>query len=134
VRQPAHNPKLGKKGEASPNSAVPKDSLSPGRNPTFLDGSKVNQTIVDRVAAFVERFVFLKNKPMYTLVALWIIHTHLHQSFQYTGYLFIHSPEKQCGKTCLLETLDLLCRTRLESIRRRLPRSSLEWRGEILSY
>jgi len=64
--------------------------------------------IVDRVAAFVERFVFLKLKPIYRLVSLWIIATHLHQSFEYSGYLFIHSPDKQCGKTRLLEILDLL--------------------------
>ena len=67
-----------------------------------------NQIIVDRVATFVERFVFLESKPMYQLVALWIIATHLHQTFQYMGYLFIHSPEKQCGKTRLLEILHLL--------------------------
>jgi hypothetical protein len=66
------------------------------------------RTIVDDVAAFVKRFVFLQRACMYRLVALWIIATHLHQSFQYMGYLFIHSPEKQCGKTRLLEVLHLL--------------------------
>ena len=64
--------------------------------------------IVDEVAAFVKRFVFLQHECMYRLVALWIIHTHLHDIFQYTPYLFIHSPVKECGKTRLLETLHLL--------------------------
>jgi len=66
------------------------------------------RVIVDDVAAFLKRFVFLQRECMYRLVALWIIATHLHQSFQYMGYLFIHSPEKQCGKTRLLEILHLL--------------------------
>jgi uncharacterized protein DUF3631 len=64
--------------------------------------------IVDDVATFVKRFVFLLSECMYRMVALWIIATHLHQSFRYTGYLFIQSPEKQCGKTRLLEILHLL--------------------------
>jgi hypothetical protein len=68
------------------------------------------QAIIDRVIAFVRRFAFLKDESMYRLVALWIIHTYLHDAFQYTSYLFIHSPEKECGKTRLLETLHLLVR------------------------
>jgi len=64
--------------------------------------------IVDAVVVFVKRFVFLQRECMYRLVALWIIATHLHEVFQYTGYMFIHSPERQCGKTTLLEILDML--------------------------
>jgi hypothetical protein len=73
-----------------------------------VDHSADSSNIVDRVASFVERFVFLKSKPMYLLVALWIIATHIHEDFEYMGYLFIRSPEKECGKTRLLEVLDVL--------------------------
>jgi hypothetical protein len=72
--------------------------------PTIATG----RTIVDDVVAFVKRFVFLQRECMYRLVALRIIATCLHESFQYMGYLFIHSPEKECGKTRLLEILNLL--------------------------
>jgi len=69
--------------------------------------------IVDEVAAFVKRFVFLQHECMYRLVALWIIHTHLHDIFQYTPYLFIHSPVKECGKAGgSKRTLSHLTRTR----------------------
>jgi|GEM_PF-1263193 len=64
--------------------------------------------ILDRIIAFVKRFVFLRTQSMYLLVALWIIATYLHGEFQYMGYLFIHSPEKGSGKTRLLEVLDKL--------------------------
>jgi hypothetical protein len=37
-----------------------------------------------------------------------VIHTHLIPEFDYTPYLFVHSPERRCGKTCLLSVLDLL--------------------------
>ena len=76
------------------NPAIP--SARPGGN------------LVDRIACFIERFVFLKDKALYRLLALWIIHTHLVDEFEYTPYLFVHSPERGCGKTCLLSVLDLL--------------------------
>lgn len=66
------------------------------------------QNVVDQVAAFVKRFVFLKEPSLYRLLALWIIHTYLIDEFEYTPYLFVHSPERGCGKTCLLSVLDLL--------------------------
>src|ERR1700733_13811026 len=64
--------------------------------------------LVERVAAFIERFVFLKEKQIYRLIALWAIQTHFYKEFEYTGYLFAYSPEPQSGKSRLLEILDLL--------------------------
>jgi hypothetical protein len=64
--------------------------------------------VVDNVATFVKRFVFLKDPSLYRLLALWIIHTYLIDEFEYTPYLFVYSPERGCGKTCLLSVLDLL--------------------------
>jgi hypothetical protein len=64
--------------------------------------------LVDRVATFIQRFVFLKNHALYLLLALWVIHTHLIAEFEFTPYLFVHSPERGCGKTCLLSVLDQL--------------------------
>ncbi len=68
--------------------------------------SKTN--LVDSVAAFIERFVFIKDKQVYRLLALWVIQTHLYKEFEYTGYIFAHSPEPGSGKSRLLEILDLL--------------------------
>ena len=64
--------------------------------------------VVDRVSAFVKRFVFLKEPSLYRLLALWIIHTYLVDEFEYTGYVFAHSPEPESGKTRLLEVLEVL--------------------------
>jgi putative DNA primase/helicase len=66
------------------------------------------KTIIDSVADFVKRFVFLSDDSLYLLVASWIVATHLHKRFEYIGYLFLYSPERQSGKTTLLEILDLL--------------------------
>ena len=84
---------------------------APNASPAFsLASANPLQTdnVVDHVAAFLKRFVFLKQASMYRLLALWIIHTYLIDKFEYTPYLFVHSPERGCGKTCLLSVLDLL--------------------------
>ena len=64
--------------------------------------------LVDWIARFIERFVFIKDKQIYRLLALWVIQTHCYKEFEYTGYIFAHSTEPQSGKSRLLEILDLL--------------------------
>src|SRR5438105_8772468 len=61
--------------------------------------------ILDELEAFFKRFVLLSDESVYFLLALWTLGTHLHQKFDYFGYLFIHSPERQSGKSRLLELL-----------------------------
>ncbi len=70
--------------------------------------TQTHPTIIDNVAEFVRRFVFFKEESLYLLVALWIVATHLHSEFEYTGYLFAYSARPQSGKSRLLEVLDLL--------------------------
>ena len=81
---------------ASASPAAPNHQQPEGRN------------LVDQIASFVRRFVFLKEAPLYHLIALWIIQTYLIECFDFTPYLFVHSPDRGCGKTCLLCTLDVL--------------------------
>jgi hypothetical protein len=63
---------------------------------------------VERIKQFIERFVFLKHRQMYLLLALWVVLTYLYKEFEYTGYIFAHSPEPESGKSRLLEVFDLL--------------------------
>src|SRR3981081_4336642 len=80
---------------------------TPAVNPA-IHATRPTPNLVDRIAAFIERFVFLKDKALYRLLALWIIHTYLMDEFDHTGYVFAHSPEPESGKTRLLEILDVL--------------------------
>src|SRR6266536_2879762 len=57
--------------------------------------------------ALIARYLVLSPEQR-TVVALWIIHTHAVQHFEQTPYLSVTSPEKQCGKSRLLEVLELL--------------------------
>jgi hypothetical protein len=66
------------------------------------------KTIIDTVADFLRRFVFLQDETYYRLIAAWIVATYLHKTFEYLGYLFVYSPERRSGKTTLLEILNML--------------------------
>jgi hypothetical protein len=65
-------------------------------------------TLVRDLAAFVRRYVVMTPEQLIA-VALWVIHTYAVDAADQTPYLAVTSPEKQCGKTRLLETLELLC-------------------------
>jgi hypothetical protein len=60
------------------------------------------------------------------VVALWIVQAHSCDQFDFSGYLAVNSPEKQCGKTTLLELVELVvprpfpCVTPSESVLFRL--------------
>jgi hypothetical protein len=64
--------------------------------------------LVDEIIALMRRFLVMSDEQ-YLVVALWIIHTYCMEAFEQTPYLAVTSPEKQCGKTRLLELLSKLC-------------------------
>ena len=76
--------------------------------PAVVESLDGQHNIVEEVAAFIERFVFLKHRSLYMILALWTINTHMYERFQYVATLFLSSPERQCGKTRLLEILHML--------------------------
>jgi len=70
------------------------------------DADTIRALVFD-LRTFVRRFVVLSDEAALT-VALWIVHTHAFASAEATPYLSIGSALKQCGKTLLLEVLELV--------------------------
>jgi hypothetical protein len=68
-----------------------------------IDGA----ALLNEITGFIRRYVALSEAQVNT-VALWILHTHTYEASDATPYLAINSAEKQCGKTRLLEVLELL--------------------------
>jgi hypothetical protein len=66
-------------------------------------------SLVREIAAFIRRYVVIEDEQL-VVVALWVMHTWCAEKFEQTPYLSITSPEKQCGKSRLLEVLDMLVR------------------------
>jgi hypothetical protein len=63
---------------------------------------------LSKIDVFLRRFVVLARTEAFVAVVLWIAHTYAVEFADATPYLAISSPEKQSGKTRLLECLWLL--------------------------
>jgi hypothetical protein len=63
--------------------------------------------LLNRVRRFVTRYVVL-NENAAVAVSLWVVHAWVIAAFEATGYLEIRSPVRRCGKTTLLDVLELL--------------------------
>lgn len=64
--------------------------------------------LLDDVARFLCGYVAFPSGHAAVAVALWAAHTHLVSEFESTPRLALLSPEKQCGKSRVLELLELL--------------------------
>ena len=64
--------------------------------------------LLDSTCAFLRRHIVFSSPTQLLVIALWIAHTWVLDAFDYTPYLHIWSPEKRCGKTKLLDCLELL--------------------------
>lgn len=72
---------------------------------TAQNGSSLMFDLVDAVQRSV-----IVSQPNAFLIALWIVFTHVFESFSIAPLLAITSPEKRCGKTNMLTFLSRLCR------------------------
>jgi hypothetical protein len=74
--------------------------------PHSAAGEIVNgDELLGRISSYIRRYVSLSDSQL-TVVALWVVHTHLIPMLDCTPYLAITSAEKGSGKTRLLEVLD----------------------------
>lgn len=65
--------------------------------------------VLDEIEAAVRHFVVLQSEEAYHAVALWTAHTHFMAHLDCTPRLLLTSPEKQSGKTRVLEVVGPLC-------------------------
>lgn len=64
-------------------------------------------TLVTDLMKFIGRYVVMTDAQKVVL-ATYVIHTYIAEQCQQTPYIFIHSPEPECGKSRLMEVLELL--------------------------
>lgn len=84
------------------------DLINPWASTPVQEYIPEGKKILSMIMGFLKKYVFLPNESQYLLLALWVIQTHLYKCFEEVGYLYIHSPEPQSGKTRALEVLDVL--------------------------
>jgi Protein of unknown function (DUF3631) len=82
-----------------------------GTAPAQVEESSTSGTpahpLVEKLLALIERYIVMTPEQR-LVVALWIIHTHVIELLEQTAYLTVTSPVRQCGKSRLLELLELL--------------------------
>ncbi|MGI8711577.1 MAG: DUF3631 domain-containing protein, partial [Acidimicrobiales bacterium] len=79
--------------------------------PTVTDLSLPDEpggTVLDAVAAYVERYVAFPSPAALTAAALWLAHTHLLGAAESSPRFALLSPEPGSGKTRALEVFELL--------------------------
>ena len=64
--------------------------------------------LLDSICAFLRRYIVFQMPEQPQGIAFWVVHCWVVDAFDYTAYLHIRSPEKQCAKTRLLGCLALL--------------------------
>jgi putative DNA primase/helicase len=66
--------------------------------------------LLERCREWVRRYVVLTEHQAIVLAA-WVLHTWAIDAADYTPYIHITAPEKQCGKSILLRVLQaIVCR------------------------
>ncbi|HEU5247213.1 MAG TPA: DUF3631 domain-containing protein [Candidatus Udaeobacter sp.] len=76
---------------------------------TLTPSDPVNlATLLEEAGKYVKRYVVFASEAQSAVVALWIAHTWTIEAFDYTPYLQVTSPEKQCGKSRVLDCLEPL--------------------------
>jgi hypothetical protein len=71
------------------------------------EGARDDMQLLERIDAFVRRFVVLPD-GIAPLLATWVVHTHAFAAAEYTPYVVVASATRGCGKSRLLEALELL--------------------------
>ncbi len=64
--------------------------------------------VIGKAESFIQRFCILP-EAAYLPLALWTVATHVSDAFGAFPYIALTSPVKRCGKTRVLEVLELLC-------------------------
>jgi hypothetical protein len=85
-------------GEAGPFPHVVPWGAYPG------EGAVDAEEILDDLCALFGQYVILPPHAA-EAIALWVVHTHVTDVAEYTPYILVTSPVRECGKTTLLELL-----------------------------
>jgi uncharacterized protein DUF3631 len=78
---------------------------------TSLSPEKLYNDIKD----FVTRYIVFSRPEDVDVVALWIMHTWVAQLFDFTPYIYLHSPVMRCGKTQVHRVVEPLVKNPLRT-------------------
>jgi|ERR1035437_966386 hypothetical protein len=69
-----------------------------------------DEQLIPDIADLIKRYVVLPSDDHALVLALWVLHTWTFEQSRTTPYIYVHSADKQSGKTRLIEVLEILVR------------------------
>jgi hypothetical protein len=66
---------------------------------------KNTDSILTKIENYITRFVVLPHEHQSMVLSTWVLHTWAFDAARTTPYMYVHSPEKQSGKSLLLDVL-----------------------------
>jgi hypothetical protein len=79
----------------------------PTESAALIASQSVNlAALLEEICNHLKRYVVFAGEAQPVAVALWAAHTWAIDAFDYTPYLQVTAPEKQCGKTRVLDCLE----------------------------
>jgi len=108
---------VGRRSPATPGTAplapakrppVPKPSpISWDEIGTAEDAARATARLLTQCRAWIGRYIVLSDEQA-AIMAAWTLHTYVFDAAETTPYIHISAPEKACGKSRLMETLEAL--------------------------
>lgn len=86
--------------------ATTQDAFTPQQPPA---PAIVGHELLDEIREALTKFVIFPSESSLIATTLWIAATHALPAWQHATRLVIRSPQKRCGKSRLLDVIELLC-------------------------
>lgn len=69
----------------------------------------ISDPLVQDLCIYVRKYIVATDDEI-LVIALWVLHTYVYDSYPQTPYLAVTSPDKGCAKTRVLEVIELVVR------------------------
>jgi uncharacterized protein DUF3631/CHC2-type zinc finger protein len=86
------------------------------------------EKLFNDIKQFLSRFIVFSQPEHLDVVALWIFHTWVVDQFDFTPYIYLHSPVMRCGKTQVQKVVEPLVRNPLRTCN--VSEAALYWEIE----
>jgi hypothetical protein len=74
---------------------------------TAEDATRATAGLLTQCRAWIRRYIVVSDEQA-VIMAAWLLHTYVFDAAETTPYIFITAPERACGKSRLMETLEAL--------------------------
>jgi hypothetical protein len=78
------------------------------------DAARITAELLETCRTWVRRYIVVSDHQA-IIIAAWIMHTYVVDAADFTPYIHITAPEKECGKSRLMETMEALAAAPIRS-------------------